>query len=113
MADSKSANEAVEIAQQEIEYRVELFNKYSNISVTGELPVKLLRRMVNSCYDKCVEKKMKDQSLSVGESSCIDRCASKYWQVLHTRQFSRPVKWIILKVVAIVGQLLAGQKPAT
>ena len=67
--------------------------------------------MVNSCYDKCIEKKMKDQSLSVGENSCIDRCASKYWQVTQTA--ADPIKQISLKVVAIVGQLLSGQKPAT
>ena len=28
MADSKGVSEAVEIAQQELEYRVELFNKF-------------------------------------------------------------------------------------
>lgn len=38
-------------------------------------------RMVTSCYEKCIDKKMKDGALTVGENSCIDRCASKYWQV--------------------------------
>eukprot|EP00210_Caulerpa_lentillifera_P009069 g8654.t1 len=80
MASSQNSTfEAVEIAKQEVEYRVELFN-----------------RMVTSCYEKCIDKRMKDGSLTVGENSCIDRCASKYWQV-----------------VAVVGQLLAGQKPPT
>lgn len=69
-----TASEAVAIAQQEVDYRVELFNK-----------------MVSACYDKCVDTRYKDGSLTVGENSCIDRCASKYWQV-----------------VAIVGQMLAG-----
>jgi import inner membrane translocase subunit TIM10 len=39
----------------------------------------ILRRMVGSCYDKCMDKRYKDGDLSVGENTCLDRCASKYW----------------------------------
>eukprot|EP00890_Picochlorum_soloecismus_P005280 jgi/Picsp_1/5753/NSC_03112-R1_mitochondrial import inner membrane translocase subunit tim10 len=45
------AQNAVQMAQQEMEYRVDLFNRY------------------------------KDGDLSVGENTCIDRCSSKYWQL--------------------------------
>ena len=70
---------AFAMAGQEMEYRVELFNK-----------------MVASCYDKCIDKKFKDGDLNVGENSCVDRCAAKYWES-----------------VTIVGQMLgaAGQPP--
>ncbi|KAK4764487.1 hypothetical protein SAY87_013925 [Trapa incisa] len=52
------------MAEKEMEYRVELFNK-----LTG------------TCFNKCVEKKYKESELNMGENSCIDRCVSKYWQV--------------------------------
>ncbi|GAB4824113.1 hypothetical protein N2152v2_011159 [Parachlorella kessleri] len=55
-----SPEQAMQLAQQEMDYRVELFNKY------------------------------KEGDLNVGENSCVDRCASKYWQV-----------------TGIVGQMLA------
>ncbi|KAL4436527.1 hypothetical protein ABPG75_003666 [Micractinium tetrahymenae] len=55
---------AIEMAKQEMDYRVALFNA-----------------MVSSCYEKCIDKRYKDGDLSVGENSCIDRCSSKYWQV--------------------------------
>ncbi|KAI8472057.1 MAG: Tim10/DDP family zinc finger-domain-containing protein [Monoraphidium minutum] len=67
------------MAAAELEHRVELLNK-----------------MVESCHKACAAKPYKEGSLSVGESSCVDRCAAKYWQV-----------------VAIVGQLIGsggGQK---
>ncbi|KAG0588770.1 hypothetical protein M758_2G220800 [Ceratodon purpureus] len=52
------------MAQQEMEYRVDLFNK-----------------LTQTCFDKCVERKYKEADLNVGENSCIDRCVGKYWQV--------------------------------
>lgn len=63
MSDPEAAK-AMAIAQQEMEYRVELFN-----------------RMVSTCFDKCIEKKHKDGDMNVGENSCTDRCTAKYWQV--------------------------------
>lgn len=55
---------AMKMAQQEMDYRVDLYN-----------------RMVASCYDKCMDKRYKEGELNVGENSCVDRCSSKYWQV--------------------------------
>ncbi|KAK9815529.1 hypothetical protein WJX72_005179 [[Myrmecia] bisecta] len=68
------AVKAMAVASQEMEYRVDLFN-----------------RMVANCFEKCVDKRYKDGELNVGENSCVDRCASKYWQV-----------------TGIVGQMLGG-----
>ncbi|RXI02795.1 hypothetical protein DVH24_002873 [Malus domestica] len=50
--------------EQEMEYRVELFNK-----------------LTHTCFNKCVEKKYKESELNKGENSCIDRCVSKYWHI--------------------------------
>ena len=50
-------------------------------SPSSRLPSPLSpRRMVGSCYEKCIDKKFKDGDLNVGENSCVDRCTSKYWQ---------------------------------
>jgi len=69
---------AFAMAGQEMEYRVELFNK-----------------LVGACYEKCIDKKFKEGDLNVGENSCVDRCAAKYWES-----------------VAIVGQMLGAQSGA-
>lgn len=64
MADSAAQQQmALSLAQQEMEYRVELFNK-----------------MVGACFEKCMDKRYKEGDLNVGENSCVDRCCSKYWQ---------------------------------
>ncbi|XP_052728870.1 mitochondrial import inner membrane translocase subunit TIM10-like isoform X6 [Vigna angularis] len=52
------------MAEKEMEYRVELFNK-----------------MTQTCFKKCVDERYKESELNMGENSCIDRCVSKYWQV--------------------------------
>ncbi|KAK0605782.1 hypothetical protein LWI29_030655 [Acer saccharum] len=52
------------MAETEMEYRVELFN-----------------RLAKTCFSKCVDKRYKENELNMGENSCIDRCVSKYWQV--------------------------------
>ncbi|KAK9867687.1 hypothetical protein WJX84_003911 [Apatococcus fuscideae] len=52
------------MAQQELDYRVDLFN-----------------RMTSSCFEKCMDRRYKDGELNVGEHSCVDRCCAKYWQV--------------------------------
>ncbi|XP_050139208.1 mitochondrial import inner membrane translocase subunit TIM10-like isoform X1 [Malus sylvestris] len=52
------------MAEKEMEYRVELFNK-----------------LTHTCFNKCIEKKYKESELNMGENSCIDRCVSKYWHV--------------------------------
>ncbi|KAG1669743.1 hypothetical protein FOA52_001572 [Chlamydomonas sp. UWO 241] len=70
------AGQALTAATTELEFRVDILNK-----------------MVANCYDKCASRPFKEGSLSVGEISCADRCATKYWQV-----------------VAIVGQMLGGTK---
>ncbi|KAL7169751.1 hypothetical protein ACSBR2_034731 [Camellia fascicularis] len=52
------------LAEKEMEYRVDLFNK-----------------LTQTCFTKCIESRHKESELNMGENSCIDRCVSKYWQV--------------------------------
>ncbi|KAF9665569.1 hypothetical protein SADUNF_Sadunf16G0136700 [Salix dunnii] len=73
-----SKEQAYGMAATEMEYRVELFN-----------------RLLNTCFNKCIDKRHKDAELNMGENSCVDRCVSKYWAVN-----------------GIIGQMLsAGQHP--
>mmetsp|Transcript_29807 Transcript_29807/g.41190 ORF Transcript_29807/g.41190 Transcript_29807/m.41190 type:complete len:88 (-) Transcript_29807:267-530(-) len=67
---------AFQMAQAEMDYRVDLYTRLTGV-----------------CFDKCMDHKYKDGDLNVGENSCVDRCAAKYWQC-----------------VGIVGQLLGGQQ---
>jgi len=71
---SMDKEKQIEMAKLEMEYRVELFT-----------------RMTSACFDKCMDHRYKDGDLNVGENSCVDRCAAKYWQV-----------------VSVVGQMLHG-----
>ncbi|KAJ4903230.1 hypothetical protein Rs2_17181 [Raphanus sativus] len=59
-----SKEQAFSMAQTEMEYRVELFNK-----------------LAQTCFRKCVDNRYKEAELNMGDNSCIDRCVSKYWQV--------------------------------
>ncbi|KAK9186277.1 hypothetical protein WN943_026641 [Citrus x changshan-huyou] len=58
--------QAFGMAETEMEYRVELFNR------SYEIIAKFLN-VTNVRY--------KESELNMGENSCIDRCVSKYWQV--------------------------------
>ncbi|URE08829.1 Mitochondrial import inner membrane translocase subunit [Musa troglodytarum] len=74
------------MAEKEMEYRVDLFN-----------------RLTQTCFQKCIEKRYKESELNMGENSCIDRCVSKYWQAryLELQTF----------VTNLVGQLLGSNRP--
>ncbi|MBF6096367.1 Tim10/DDP family zinc finger protein, partial [Nocardia cyriacigeorgica] len=51
--------------------------------------------LLNTCFNKCIDKRHKEAELNMGENSCVDRCVSKYWAVN-----------------GIIGQMLsAGQRP--
>ncbi|OIT26531.1 mitochondrial import inner membrane translocase subunit tim10 [Nicotiana attenuata] len=90
------------MAEKEMEYRVEMFNK-----------------LTHTCFNKCVENKYKDSELNMGENSCIDKCVSKYWQVtnLSTRILDKSSSLsdesVVASGVAPVATLPCGQLPAT
>ncbi|KAL7752713.1 protein transporter tim10 [Sorochytrium milnesiophthora] len=51
-------------AEQEIDMVTEMFN-----------------RIVDACYTKCIPPKYQDGELTKGESVCVDRCVSKFFEV--------------------------------
>ncbi|CZT99248.1 hypothetical protein PFAG_03721 [Plasmodium falciparum Santa Lucia] len=59
-----------------------------NISKVNSTVVELLgmsdlfKRMQNTCWLKCIPD-VHDSFLSVGETSCVDRCVNKYMEI-HT-----------------------------
>lgn len=71
--------QAFSMAQTEMEYRVELFNK-----------------LAQTCFNKCVDKRYKEAELNMGENSCIDRCVSKYWQHLSPLSSLSPLERLFI-----------------
>jgi len=56
------SNDRVEMAIQEVELITDVFN-----------------RIVSSCHSKCISQRYLEGELSKGESVCIDRCVSKFF----------------------------------
>mmetsp|Transcript_26435 Transcript_26435/g.50210 ORF Transcript_26435/g.50210 Transcript_26435/m.50210 type:complete len:82 (+) Transcript_26435:123-368(+) len=75
-SDEETKKKQFAMAEMEMEYRVDLYTRLSG-----------------ACFDKCMDHKFKDGDLNVGENSCVDRCAAKYWAV-----------------VGIVGQMLGAHE---
>uniref|UniRef100_A0A803KRR0 Mitochondrial import inner membrane translocase subunit n=1 Tax=Chenopodium quinoa TaxID=63459 RepID=A0A803KRR0_CHEQI len=84
------------MAEKEMEYRVELFNKLSMfVHIRCHSFVHCCQglrepsrwsfmfcgfRLTQTCFRKCTDKSYKESELNMAENSCIDRCVSKYWQ---------------------------------
>ncbi|KAK7694411.1 protein transporter tim10 [Cerrena zonata] len=56
--------ERVEMAMQELDMITDVFNK-----------------LVSSCHTKCIGTRYAEGDLNKGESVCIDRCVSKFFEV--------------------------------
>jgi len=56
------SSDRVEMAIQEVELITDVFN-----------------RIVSSCHSKCISQRYLEGDLSKGESVCIDRCVSKFF----------------------------------
>ncbi|KAI0786032.1 Tim10/DDP family zinc finger-domain-containing protein [Abortiporus biennis] len=56
--------ERVEMALQELDMITDVFNK-----------------LVSSCHAKCINTRYAEGDLNKGESVCIDRCVSKFFEV--------------------------------
>lgn len=94
MADSDQANKAMAMAQQEMDYRVDLFNRYAvhlAAFYSGCLPstglhdfsraLWLFYRMVSSCFEKCVDKRY-ERSVQLKYESVFNCCKVPSYPVL-------------------------------
>jgi import inner membrane translocase subunit TIM10 len=43
--------------------------------------IRVLSRLVQSCSKKCVDTTYREGDLNKGESVCLDRCVSKFFEV--------------------------------
>lgn len=41
----------------------------------------MFNRLVDSCHKKCIQQSYSEGELNKGESLCLDRCVSKYFEV--------------------------------
>jgi len=55
-------------------------NPYSEQRQEMESMMDMYSRLMDQCFKKCVTH-LNDNELSKGESSCIDRCANKYFEM--------------------------------
>ena len=46
--------------------------------VTTKNTQDLFNKIASSCFEKCASRRHKDNEISLGEMSCVDRCVSKY-----------------------------------
>ncbi|KAI8997994.1 mitochondrial import inner membrane translocase subunit Tim10, partial [Gaertneriomyces semiglobifer] len=46
-----------------------------------EMVTTLFNNLVSACHQKCIPTNYHDSELNKGESVCIDRCVSKYFEV--------------------------------
>nr|ABW81100.1 ZincFl1 [Tarenaya spinosa] len=103
-------DQAFGMAQTEMEYRVELFNRYRSKQNASDSVICIahFQEPVATCPNMLQQMRgqksksflnlpilrYKESELNMGENSCIDRCVSKYWQVN-----------------GMIGQLLSAGKP--
>ncbi|KAL7267485.1 protein transporter tim10 [Rhizina undulata] len=59
-----SSAQKIAAAEQELEMVTDMFN-----------------RLTQSCTKKCIPKEYKDSELNKGESVCLDRCVSKFFEI--------------------------------
>ncbi|KAF3939156.1 hypothetical protein ABW19_dt0206852 [Dactylella cylindrospora] len=46
-----------------------------------EMVTDMFNRLTSSCFKKCVPKDYRESDLNKGESVCLDRCVSKFFEV--------------------------------
>lgn len=76
--------EKMSAAEQELEMITDMFNRFypplllSNIFFLTTTPI---HRLTRSCHNKCIPTDYREADLNKGESVCLDRCVSKFFDV--------------------------------
>jgi len=55
--------------------------KIAAAEVELEMFTDMFNRLTSSCFKKCVPKDYRENDLNKGESVCMDRCVSKFFEV--------------------------------
>jgi import inner membrane translocase subunit TIM10 len=79
-----SSAEKIAAAEAEIDMVSDMFNRYApDISYYLLLNAsdKSQCRLVRSCTEKCIPNDYRETDLNKGESVCLDRCVSKFFEV--------------------------------
>jgi import inner membrane translocase subunit TIM10 len=79
-----SSAEKIAAAEAEIDMVSDMFNRYSQdipCPLSFNTANKLYCRLVRSCTEKCIPNDYREADLNKGESVCLDRCVSKFFEV--------------------------------
>lgn len=77
-----SSAEKIAAAEQEMDMVTDMFNKYVPSQQPASNCALLIQyRLQQACMKKCIPREYREGELNKGESVCIDRCASKFFDV--------------------------------
>lgn len=76
-----SSAEKIAAAEQEMDLVTDMFNKLVLLFQIEACVSKNICRLQQACMKKCVPRDYREGELHKGEGVCIDRCASKFFDV--------------------------------
>ena len=77
-----SSAEKIQAVETELEMVSDMFNRYAADLFPSARRLSNNRpRLVHSCVRKCVPNDYRENDLNKGESVCLDRCVSKFFDV--------------------------------
>lgn len=78
-----SSAEKIAAAETEIEMVSDMFNRLLHVSnlIIPLRPTDSTHSLTHSCAKKCIPPEYREGELNKGESVCLDRCVSKFFEV--------------------------------
>ena len=79
-----SSAEKITAAETEVEMISDMFNRYhfpAYSTTTPQVSDTIYPRLSQSCTSKCIPPEYREADLNKGESVCLDRCVSKFFEV--------------------------------